>query len=328
MPRSKNTPRDKTAESLQLVINFGDDATQWFQNLSAAVSARPKEIEVQFVGGSIAPPYEIIALRNALLGIPRSIRLVTTTLVSLPPLTCAAWLVGDERRIARDAVIWIPELPEDILRNGLRRHYQASSEGSNTFAGAGEAVRALEDAPESENDAEEAEDSVPFGRPGGHLGSEAGAGEEGFGGAAPMRRSRSDLRRQRCELDLRALADVLNEWFPSWEFNGSCLTFDDLVVWDVVKPEWCFGGRGVRHRPEAPSKKGRTRAIVTQSRAFVESGNCGEVDTQAPLNRGKAAFDVQKLEQDADGEQAPNKDESNVSGAESEPQIAAKPSDL
>ena len=129
MPRLKNNTQETAVGSRQLVINFQDDATQWFQNLTAAVAATPQEIEVQFVGGWVAPPYEIIALRNALLGIPRSIRLVTTALVSLPPLTCAAWLVGDVRRIARDAVVWIPELPDNILRHGLRCRHRSSNEG-------------------------------------------------------------------------------------------------------------------------------------------------------------------------------------------------------
>jgi hypothetical protein len=245
MPRSKNNPRETAASVRQLVINFEDDATQWFQSLNSAVSARPGEIEVQFVGHCIAPPAEIIALRNALLRIPGTIRLVTTALVSLPPMTCAAWLVGDERRIARDSVVWIPELPEDILRNGLRRPHQAFIEGC-----ARKAVGTVEDVSGDEDDAEDdddAEDPVPFGRP------------------------RTNHGRQRCERDLRALADVLNEWFPSWEFKGSYLTFDDLVVWGVVKSEWCYGGRGVRHRAELfagqTEKNERTGTRVKQSQA-------------------------------------------------------------
>jgi len=305
MPRSKNTPRETAVGSRQLVINFEDDATQWFQALSAAVSAQPQEIEVQFVGGCVAPPYEIIALRNALLGIPRSIRLVTTALVSLPPMTCAAWLVGDERRIARDAVVWIPELPDDILRNGLRRPHRASSEGViKKAAGTGDAVAVDEEDLDDDDDAEEAEDPVPFGRP------------------------KSRLGRQRCERDLRQLADCINEWFPCFEFSGSCLTYDDLVVWDVVKPEWCFGGRGVRNRPEAPVNKERTSVQVKESRAPEGMENSGKTDVQAPVHCGKVDLDGQKPEQSTKGEPAPSTEASHGSGAASEPQTATKPSHL
>lgn len=59
------------------------------------------------------------------------------------------------------------------------------------------------------------------------------------------------MRRSRLETDLRALADVINEWFPTWEFSGGYLCFSDLLEWKVVKPEWGFGGRSVRTRESA-----------------------------------------------------------------------------
>jgi hypothetical protein len=220
-------------------------------------------------------------------------------------MTCAAWLVGDERRIAKDAVVWIPELPDDILRHGLRRPHRVSSEGVvKKAASTGEAVAVDEEDPDDEDDAEEAEDPVPFGRP------------------------KSRLGRQRCERDLRTLADACNEWFPCFEFSGSCLTFDDLVVWDVVKPEWCFGGRGVRNRPEAPANAGRTNIRVKESRALEGLENSGKTAAQAPVHCGKVDLDGQKLEQSTKGEHAPSKDASEGSDASSEPQTATKPSDL
>lgn len=304
MPR-KNTPRETAVGSRKLVINFEDDATQWFESLNAAVSAQPQEIEVQFTGGCVAPPYEIVGLRNALLRIPDSIRLVTTALVSLPPMTCAAWLVGDERRIAKDAVVWIPELPDDILRHGLRRSHRASSEGVvKKAASTGEAVAADEEDLDEDDDAQEAEDPVPFGRP------------------------KSRLGRQRCERDLRQLADCINEWFPCFEFRGACLTFDDLVVWDVVKPEWCFGGRGVRNRPEAPANAGRTSIRVKESRVPEGMEHSGTTGVQAPLTGGKVELDGQKPEQSNKSENASSKDASSGPEAASEPHIAAKPADL
>jgi len=302
----KNTPRETAVGSLQLVINFEDDATQWFQNLSAAVSAQPQEIEVQFVGGCVAPPYEIIALRNALLGIPRSIRLVTTALVSLPPMTCAAWLVGDERRIARDAVVWIPDLPDDILRHGLGRPHRVLSEGVvKKAAGEGAAVCVdEEDLDHDDGDEVEAEDTVPFGRP------------------------RSRIGRQRCERDLRTLADACNEWFPSFEFRGTFLTYHDLVLWDVVKPEWCFGGRGVRNRLEAPANKGRTIVHLKESSPLEGMENSAKTDAQAPLHCGKVDLNGQNPEQRTKGEHTASKEASHGSDAASKPETATKPSDL
>jgi hypothetical protein len=219
-------------------------------------------------------------------------------------MTCAAWLVGDERRIARDAVVWIPELPDDILRHGLRRPYRASGEGVvKRAAGTGEAVCVDEEDLEDDDNAEEAEDAVPFGRP------------------------KNQLGRQRCERDLRALADAINEWFPCFEFRGACLTYDDLVVWDVVKPEWCFGGRGVRSRPEAPANAGRTGVRVKESWALAGMETSGKT-AAGPVHCGKVDLDGQKPEQSNKGDHPPSKDSSHGSDETSEPEIATKPSDL
>jgi hypothetical protein len=127
---------------------------------------------------------------------------------------------------------------------------------------------------------------------------------------------------------LRQLADCINEWFPCFEFRGGCLTYDDLVVWDVVKPEWCFGGRGVRNRPEAPVNKGRTSVRSNESRALEEMENSEKTDAQAPLPSGKVDLDGQKPEQNIKGEHAASTDAPSGSEAASEPHIAAKPSDL
>jgi len=221
MPRAKNIQADPVPAFHPLVINFGDEATQWFRDLSEAVQANPSEIRVQFVGGCTAPPFEIISLRNALLEIPRHIRLVTAAVATLPPFACAAWLVGDERRIARDALVWIPNLPEEILRNGLRHPPTAP-----------EAAEATHDSVEEEEEDSD-EEAPPF-----HT-------------TLPRHKEARSMRRSRLETDLRALADVINEWFPTWEFSGGYLCFSDLVEWQVIKPEWGFGGRSVRTRESA-----------------------------------------------------------------------------
>ncbi len=245
MPRPNYDSSSTTAVSCPLVINFADDATQWIQSISAAVLVAPEQIEVQFVGGCMAPPFEIIALRNALLGIPSSIRLVTTALASLPALTCAAWLVGDERRIARDAVIWIPDISERILRNDSRSLQDGGGE---------ECAAEYEPVEENEEDEER----------------------------EPARRRDKSQGRQRLEWDLRSLAAVLNEWFPSWEFKGSCLTFDDLVVWGVVKPEWGFGGRGVRHRGDKFSQKGEATVGIESHPASEAEESCMNNKVETP----------------------------------------------
>ncbi len=232
MPRSKTSKVQPTHSAYPLVINFADDATLWFRELAGAVLADPSEIRVQFVGGVSAPPYEIISLRNALLEIPAHIKLVTVAMAALPPFTCAAWLVGDERRIARDALVWIPKLPEGILRDG---HAACSS-----FLD-----KAVQD--EDSGEGEEAEE-------------EADGEPTPFRSRSCHQRSARSQRNRRMETDLRILADALNEWFPSWEFNGGYLTFNDLLDWEVVKPEWGFGGRSIRTR-DRPGTPCRTKTV-------------------------------------------------------------------
>jgi hypothetical protein len=289
MPRSKQSKSIPAELSCQLVVNFGDDATQWFRELSAAVASRPAEIEVQFVGGCAAPPHEIVALRNALLRLPRSIRLVTTALVSLPPMTCVAWLAGDERRISKDAVLWIPDLPEDILRGGLRRGPHSAMDGGKNKAGKGDFEMEAEDSA-SEDEGDEA---PPFGRPKGTMG------------------------RKRCERDLREISDVLNEWFPCWEFRGGCLSIDDLVVWGVVKEEWCFGGRGVRNRDVEVTPKKRTRSAKTRSHASSGGRTANQIEAAE-----RATSEVDK------NGAVPQDNSVEATGATCENQCSPEPSDL
>jgi hypothetical protein len=225
-----------------IIINFGDDATTWFREISAAVQAGPRAINVQFVGGACPPAFETISLRNMLLQIPGHIKLTTTAACSLPPLTCAAWLVGDERHIARDAVVWIPEIPDNLM------NHVPNSPNQNV-------VEVKEIDPEDDD----TEENVPFGE--------------------PPRRTRNTLSRRgytmgeaRIKADLRTLCDAVNEWFPSWEFIGSSLSVEDLLEWDVIRPEWVFGGRSPRTRalPVAAAKtagcgakKPHTKALET-----------------------------------------------------------------
>jgi hypothetical protein len=210
-----------------IIINFGDDATGWFREISEAVHDGPGTIDVQFVGGACPPAYETISLRNMLLQIPGHIKLTTTAACSLPPLTCAAWLVGDERRIAQDAVVWIPRMPASLM--GDASHAARQDEDHHRA--------------EENNEGTEDEEEAPLG--------------------VPRRRSSGDISRrgyilgqERLKTDLRVLASAVNEWFPTWEFSGSSLTVEDLLEWNVIRPEWVFGGRSPRTRmlPAAPAK--------------------------------------------------------------------------
>ena len=250
-----------------IIINFGDDATTWFREISAAVQAGPRAINVQFVGGACPPAFETVSLRNMLLQIPGHIKLTTTAACSLPPLTCAAWLVGDERRIARDAVVWIPESPANLMDNVS----DSSSQGQTEVH-------------ESEPVDDDAEEPTPFDE--------------------PSRRPRNTLSRRgytmgeaRLKADLRTLAHAVNEWFPSWEFIGSSLSVGDLLEWDVIRPEWVFGGRAPRTRALPPpaakatmrtTKKAQAKALETEP-TQADAGQIPntEAGERSPGSRGK-----------------------------------------
>ena len=198
--------------------------------------------------------------------IPERIRLVTIATCSLPPLCCAAWLVGDERQIAKDAVVWIPKLPERVLREGQRG---ALCYASNKMS------------PDSGEESEESYNS-----------------EDAADCRRPHSSNISASKRSRIDLDLRTLADVLNEWFPTWEFNGSYLDFDDLLAWEVVRPEWGFGGRAARTRqPQAVSsgtrRGGRKSSVMDAQPSAQESSE----EARAPKpNDSRREFPMPKEE--------------------------------
>jgi hypothetical protein len=227
-----------STDTQTVIVNFGDDATTWFREIAAAIETNPREINVQLVGGACPPTFETVSLRNMLLQVPSHINLVTTAACSLPPLTCAAWLVGDERHIARDAVVWIPEAPEYLMRGTSG----ASHLGNDGDSG-------------SENDGESEADGNQ--RNGHSTGPRRSPSKRGFTMAAP-----------RFEDDVRLLFEAINEWFPSWEFSGSCLKVDDLIEWNVVLPQWTFGGRSRRTR--LPSGNA-ARAAVDESREKADA---------------------------------------------------------
>ena len=222
----KNSPLPPAPQPSQpsyypVIINFSDDSSEWYKQIAAAIHAAPPEIRVQFCGGSEVVAFDLICLRNCLLDIPDSIRLVTVAMGSLPAFACVPWLVGEERHIAREARLWIPDLPEALLRHGTRgRHFKPVL------------------VEPTEADSEEQQLDELFG-----ITPRAEASQR-------TRRRSSNLRR---ETDMRILADMANEWFPSWEFAGKCLCFDHLLEWGVVKAEWAIGGSRATVRRAMPS---------------------------------------------------------------------------
>jgi hypothetical protein len=208
MPRSKTTNAYDYSRAL---INLGEEPASWFAALAAALREGAPEIHVQFVSGGEIAPFDILSLRNCLCDLRSRNRIVTVAYTSLPPFVCAAWLAGDERRIARDVRVWIPDLPERLLR-----------EGSKT-----------------------ALDSLPGNRPPQTEFAPHQAWRTQSSGAVMP----EVFHTARWETDFRALADATNEWFPCWEYRGYSLGFGDLLTRKVVLPEWGFGGAGAALEP-------------------------------------------------------------------------------
>ncbi len=206
---SASEPQQSQPSYYPVIINFSDDSSEWYKQIATAIHAAPPEIRVQFCGGSEVVAFDLICLRNCLLDIPTSIRLVTVAMGSLPAFACVPWLVGEERHIAREARVWIPELPEELLRHGTK----------------GRRTKPVP-MPPTESESEEEELDEIF-------------------GITPTQEASAKTRRRfanpRKESDMRILADMANEWFPSWEFAGKFLGFDDLLEWGVVKSEWAIG---------------------------------------------------------------------------------------
>jgi len=218
--KTQNHPHKNTDIQI-VVVDLAEKATTWFRDIREAVQTSPAEIHIHLLGGVCAPLFEIISLRNALLLIPKHIKLVTVAACSLPPLACAAWLAGDERHIAQDAVVWIPNVPEHLMKGPTKTcHSDSWVESEN----------------ESESDEEDDSDEQTTNRisPSGFL--------------LKVTKSGFSLGHRRRDRDIQTLCGVINEWLPCWEFKGSCLNVTDLIEWNVVQPEWVFGGQSARTR--------------------------------------------------------------------------------
>lgn len=247
MPNQNDSePQHIQAAYYPVIINFSDDSSEWYKQIATAIHAGPPEIRVQFYGGCEVAPFDLICLRNCLLDVPESIRLVTVAMGSLPAFACVPWLVGEERHIAGEARVWIPDLPEPLLRHGTKARHTKPIQFAPTEA-------------EAAQTAEEAEV------------------DEIFGVTTPADATRKTQRRSahlRRETDLRILADMTNEWFPSWEFAGKSLRFRDLLEWGVVKPEWVIGSTrsGVRRTTAVPLEEATPAKKTPQANRSAEEG--------------------------------------------------------
>ena len=226
-----------------LPINMADVGCceQWIRTLSDILEAGPGAIDVVFLGGGAKPhPSVILSLRNALLMVPEHIQIRTVAGSSLSPLFCAVWLLGDERWIAQEARIWIPQLPEAILRGPEAGRDDESPRAKLTRLSEEEEGDSGEDGEDLESILRQAEQkgksSYEQHRPG------VKETECGCGGC-------------RIVTELRSVAAVLNEWFPSWEYSGQGISAQELVELRVIRPGWIYtlpsSGRGrARHVPQ------------------------------------------------------------------------------
>jgi hypothetical protein len=246
--------------SIQINLSDGPACEIWIKKISEALRPETRVLDVLFLsGGSKIEPSALIALRNALLRIPDAVFVRTVAMSSLSPFACVAWLVGDERWIAADARVWIPQLPEPILRGhptGAAHNPELTRVPEPTGDG--------NEAEESSDDSDEVERMIN------HLsGSATGLGESH---RADIEETECGCRRCRQATELRTLSSAVNAWFPSWEYAGVGLDVADLVDLRIISPEWIFGGnttrRGkARHVDPADTAESATRKQTAESKS-------------------------------------------------------------
>jgi hypothetical protein len=254
-----HTPRKNSAHAtLEINLSDGHLCELWVSKIAAVLKPEVMSLDIFFVsGGEKINPAALLSLRNTLMLIPEAVRIRTIATSSLSPFACVAWFLGDERWMARDARLWIPRLPEPLLRGHARTeppekrdvlltHLPASAadEGREGSEWAGDdAVQSLLRRMSSE------ENSLP----------DVHAGE----GA-----SETDCGCDRCRLytELRTLASLTNEWFPCWEYSGTGISAQTLVELRVIRPEWILGGEN--------SRRSKARHIAPPPPVAFDNSNC------------------------------------------------------
>jgi hypothetical protein len=197
----------------------------WVRNVTESVHPWTELLEVHFVGGGpLVDPSSLLSLHNALTRLPESVVVRTVATCSLSPFACVAWLAGDERWIAQNAKLWIPRVPQHVLR-GVQRAPDAYPTPPPPPDWRQQKTRETS----SEMDPYECEREF-FHEP-------------------------CSCDRCRIETELCTVSEIVNAWFPSWEYAGRALTCGELLDLGVIRPEWIFGGassRGTKPRFSRP----------------------------------------------------------------------------
>jgi hypothetical protein len=215
----KTKPASKHA-AVYLNLNDAPYSELWIRCITQSVTPQTELLEVHFIGGGpLIDPSSLLSLHNTLTQVPESVRVRTIATCSLSPFSCVAWLAGDERWIARNARVWIPDLDENILR----AFQKTPDEYPEPPAPPDWVSRKKED---SEPDRHECV-------------------RELFHEACSCNRCRLDT-------ELCTVAGIINEWFPCWEFAGRSLSATDLLELGVIRADWIFGGprHGRKSLPE------------------------------------------------------------------------------
>lgn len=224
MRKPRKTPH------VSVPINLSDVgyAETWIRAITESVKPGTERLDIFFIGGgSVVEPTALLSLRNTILlapqlaGQPTFIR--TFAACSLSPFACIAWLAGDERWMARDASIWIPEIPESLLRGTPR---EVSAEEGHSF------VPEDEDSMDSGEDEEDQTLNLTFGP------------RKSAYAKCTCKKSpdKCACGRARMANDLSTMAAIVNEWFPAWEYSGRNISCEELIELRVIKPNWTFGG--------------------------------------------------------------------------------------
>lgn len=232
-------PSHSPSKTSTVLINLSDGPACeiWIRKVAEALSPETRILEVLFVsGGQKIEPSALLSLRNALLRIPDTVFVRTVAMSSLSPFACVAWLIGDERWIAADARVWIPQLPEPILRG-----HPSTGPGETQNPG----LTRLPEPSDSENDANSAsEDMQEFEKMLDQLTGDCGPFSDSH--RPDLEETDCGCRQCRQATELRTLSSTVNDWFPSWEYAGVGLDVADLVELRVIRSEWVFGGKTAR----------------------------------------------------------------------------------
>jgi hypothetical protein len=276
----KPHPTPPSHASILINLSDGPSSEIWVRKIHETIKPEIHSIDIVFVaGGSKIETSALLSLRNALLRIPDRILVRTIATTCLSPFSCVAWLVGDERWIADDARLWIPQLPEPILR-GLRRAPSNPDPDSNSRSD----LTRLPEAPESESAEDDADEGLET-----FLQMATGSAPS-FGDSHRTESEEQECGCRKCRqaLQLRTLASIVNEWFPSWEYAGAGLDANTLIELRVTRPEWVFGAKtsrrgGARHTGESTSPLPETEKTESSEKpAFPPTPSEPSAESQSP----------------------------------------------